>query len=180
MNPQASAIFAAVAIVVIVIAAVAYLILRNRRTENLRRRFGTEYDRTIKTIGRRSAAEADLLARTKRVEELDIHPLAPGDRDRFAERWRATQASFVDNPVRAVTEASALVDEVMRARGYPVADFERRAADVSVDHPRFVQNYREAHAIAVSAQRGTARTEDLRRATIHYRDLFEDLLETAA
>ncbi|HEX4826178.1 MAG TPA: hypothetical protein VFV19_17900 [Candidatus Polarisedimenticolaceae bacterium] len=180
MNPQTSAIFTAVAIAVIVIAAVAYLVVRNRRTEELRRRFGTEYDRTLKNTGRRSAAEADLAARTRRVENLAIHPLAPGDRDRFAERWRATQASFVDNPVRAVTEASALVDEVMRARGYPVADFEMRASDISVDHPRFVENYREAHAIAVEAQRGTARTEDLRRATIHYRDLFENLLETAA
>jgi ABC-type nickel/cobalt efflux system permease component RcnA len=180
MDTQTTAVIIAVAIAVLVIAVVAWLIVRNRRSQELRRRFGVEYDRAVQSSGRISAAEADLIARTKRVEGLHIHPLSPGDRDRFAERWRKTQASFVDNPVAAVAEASALVDEVMRARGYPVADFEHRVADISVDHPQFVEHYREAHAISVAAQRGTARTEDLRRATIHYRDLFEDLLETAA
>jgi hypothetical protein len=165
---------------VVIAAVVAWIIVRNRRSANLRQHFGTEYDRTVEATGSRARAEADLLARSDRVKRLGIHPLAPGDRDRFTARWRTTQASFVDNPVNAVAEASALVDEVMRARGYPVADFERQAADISVDHPRFVENYREARTIALAAQRGTARTEDLRRATIHYRDLFEDLLETAA
>jgi hypothetical protein len=169
-----------IAVVLLLGAAFAFAMFRRRRSEDLKRRFGTEYDRTVEMQGDRAKAEADLLARTARVEKLDIHPLAPGDRDRFVDRWRATQASFVDNPVGAVAQASALVDEVMRARGYPVAEFERRAADISVDHPRFVENYREAHAIALAAQRGTARTEDLRRATVHYRDLFEDLLDTAA
>jgi len=179
MDNPTNALIIAVAIAALIVAVVAWLMFRNRRTEALRRQFGPEYDETVRAAGRRAAAEADLLARTKRVKALEIHPLTTTDRDRFAERWRATQASFVDNPAQAVGEASALVDEVMRARGYPVADFEHRAADISVDHPRFVQNYREAHAIALAAQRGTARTEDLRRATIHYRDLFEDLLEAA-
>ena len=164
----------------VIAAAAAWLIARNRRTDLLKRRFGTEYDVAVEKAGRRTAAESELLERAKRVQTLDIRPLSPNDRDRFSERWRTTQASFVDNPVGAVAQADALVDEVMQARGYPVADFDRRADDLSVDHPCFVQNYREAHAIALAARRGTARTEDLRRATIHYRDLFEDLLNTAA
>ena len=166
--------------IAIVIAGLAWLVARNRRTEKLKSKFGSEYDRTVRAAGRRITGEAELMSRAKRVADLDIHPLSGEDRDRFAERWRRTQAAFVDDPARAVAEADALVDEVMHARGYPAADFERRAGDISVDHPRFVQNYREAHAIALAARRGTARTEDLRRATIHYRDLFEDLLNTAA
>jgi hypothetical protein len=159
--------------------AVAFFVVRRRRSDDLRRHFGTEYDRVLQERGSRSTAEAELLARARRVKQLEIHPLSPADRERFADRWRVTQASFVDNPATAVTQADSLVEEVMRARGYPVADFEARAADISVDHPRFVEDYREAHAIALAAQRGTARTEDLRRATIRYRDLFEDLLESA-
>ena len=178
-NTPISALIIAFGVVIAAVVA-AWIILRNRRSANLRQHFGTEYDRTVEATGSRARAEADLLSRAERVKRLGIHPLAPGDRDRFAARWRTTQASFVDNPTNAVAEASALVEEIMRARGYPVADFERRAADISVDHPKFVENYREARAIALSAQRGTAKTEDLRRATIHYRDLFEDLLETAA
>jgi hypothetical protein len=165
---------------VIIAAAAAWLVARNRRSQLLKQKFGTEYDRTVKAAGSPTAAEADLLSRAKRVADLDIHPLNPTDRDRFTEEWRRTQAAFVDDPAAAVARADALVDQVMQARGYPVADFEVRASDISVDHPRFVQNYREAHAIALAARRGTARTEDLRRATIHYRDLFEDLLNTAA
>jgi hypothetical protein len=165
---------------VIIAAAAAWLVARNRRSQLLKQKFGTEYDRTVKAAGSPTVAEADLLSRAKRVANLDIHPLNPTDRDRFTEEWRRTQAAFVDDPAAAVARADALVDQVMQARGYPVADFEVRASDISVDHPRFVQNYREAHAIALAARRGTARTEDLRRATIHYRDLFEDLLNTAA
>jgi hypothetical protein len=112
------------------------------------------------------------------VEKLAIHPLSAGDHDRFADRWRSTQASFVDDPAGAVSKAETLVEEVMQARGYPVGDFDQRAADISVDHPRFVENYREARDLAVASQRGVAKTEDLRRATVHYRALFEDLLQT--
>jgi hypothetical protein len=168
----------AIALVVVVAAAV-WLVVRNQRSQRLKARFGSEYDRTVQSAGARPAAEADLLARAKRVATFDIRPLSPGDRDRFAELWRQTQAAFVDDPAGAVARAEALLEEVMQARGYPVADFERRADDVSVDHPRFVQSYREAHAIALASRRGSARTEDLRRATIHYRDLFEDLLDSA-
>src|SRR5262245_2564020 len=163
----------------IVVVGLYGLVMRNRRSDLLKRKFGSEYDRTVRAAGRRFAGEAELESRAKRVAELGIHPLSGEDRDRFADRWRRTQATFVDDPARAVAEADALVDEVMRARGYPAAEFDTRAADISVDHPRLVQNYREAHAIALASRRGTAQTEDLRRATIHFRDLFEDLLTGA-
>jgi hypothetical protein len=159
-------------------AGVAWLVIGKKRSAGLRRRFGTEYDLAVKTSGSRRRGEADLASRTKRVGQLDIHPLSVGDHDRFADRWRSTQASFVDNPAGAVSDAATLVEEVMRARGYPVGDFDQRAADISVDHPRFVENYREARDLALASQRGAAKTEDLRRATVHYRALFEDLLET--
>lgn len=159
--------------------AVTWMIVRNKRSEALKTRFGSEYDHAVTVAGSRSGAEADLNSRTKRVKLLDIHPLSSGDHDRFADRWRATQASFVDNPGAAVTQAGTLVEEVMRARGYPVSDFNQRAADISVEHPRFVENYREARELSVANQRGAASTEDLRRATVHYRALFEDLLGVA-
>ena len=107
---------------------------------------------------------------------LDIHPLSERERDRFADRWRMTQAAFEDNPAIGVSEASTLVEEVMQARGYPVSEFNQRAADFSADHPQFVANYREAREVALAYQRGAARTEDLKRATIHYQALFADLL----
>ena len=158
--------------------AVTWIVIGKKRSAGLRRRFGTEYDHAMKTSGSRRRAEADLASRTKRVAQFDIHPLSAGDHDRFADRWRSTQAAFVDNPAGAVSDAGKLVEEVMRARGYPTGDFDQRAADISVDHPRFVENYREARDLALASQRGAARTEDLRRATVYYRALFEDLLET--
>lgn len=165
------------AIGILTATAITWLVLRSRRTEILMRRFGTEYEVTVDELGSRAAAEAELIDRMRRVKLLEIHPLSPSDRDRFANRWRKAQATFVDNPIEAVAEADALVEEVMEARGYPVADFDRRAADISVLHPRLVQNYRDAHALAMSARRGTVRTEDLRRAVVQFRALFEDLLE---
>jgi hypothetical protein len=167
-----------VALALLIASAVAWAVIRNKRSEGLKLRFGTEYDRALKTTGSRSGAEAELASRTKRVDRLDIRPLSTADHDRFADRWRSTQASFVDNPAGSVADAEKLVEEVMRARGYPVGDFDQRAADMSVDHPRFVQNYREARDLALASQRGAAKTEDLRQATVHYRALFEDLLET--
>ena len=159
-------------------SGIAWAVVGKKRSAGLRRRFGTEYDHAMKTSGSRRRAEAELASRTKRVEQLDIHPLSAGDHDRFADRWRSTQASFVDNPAGAVSDAGKLVEEVMRARGYPTGDFDQRAADISVDHPRFVENYREARDLALASQRGSAKTEDLRKATVHYRALFEDLLDT--
>jgi hypothetical protein len=130
----------------------------------------------LKEDGSRRHAEAGLKERTQRVERLNIRPLAPGDRARFIESWSRVQARFVDGPGGAVTEADQLLRDVMSTRGYPVSDFEQRAADISVDHPLVMENYRTAHAIAVRQTQGQANTEDLRQAMIHYRTLFEDLV----
>ena len=129
-------------------------------------------------MGRLREAEAELSDRQKRREELDVKPLSPGARERYVELWQATQARFVDDPGGAITEADLLIQQVMRERGYPVEDFEQRAADVSVDHPDVVNNYRAAHGISIAHERERASTEDLRRAMVHYRSLFDDLLET--
>jgi hypothetical protein len=167
-----------IALAVIVVTAIAaWLFFRKRRTGKLRTKFGgAEYDRALKEDGSRRHAEAGLKERTERVENLNIRPLAAGDRARFLESWSRVQARFVDGPGGAVTEADQLLRDVMSTRGYPVSDFEQRAADISVDHPLVMENYRTAHAIAVRQTQGQANTEDLRQAMIHYRTLFEDLV----
>jgi len=170
-----------IALVAIVVAGIAaWLFLRKRRTERLRTQFGgAEYDRAVKEDGSRRHAEAGLKERTERVESLSIRPLAAADRARFVESWRRVQARFVDGPGGAVTEADQLLGDVMSTRGYPVSDFEQRAADISVDHPLVLENYRTAHGIAVRQTQGQANTEDLRQAMIHYRTLFEELVGDA-
>lgn len=167
-----------IGLAVIVIAGItAWLILRKRRTGRLRTQFGgAEYDRAVKEDGSRRHAEAGLKERTQRVESLNIRPLAAGDRGRFVDSWRRVQLRFVDGPGGAVTEADQLLRDVMTTRGYPVTDFEQQAADISVDHPLLMENYRLAHAIAVRQTQGQANTEDLRQAMIHYRTLFEELV----
>ena len=163
---------AAVAIVVVIVTAA-----RARRTTRLRDRFGPEYDRTVETAGGRREAERDLADRAKRRDDLDIRPLSVAARDRYAEQWRMTQERFVDKPESAVSAADTLVMAVMRERGYPVEEaFEQRAADVSVDHPQVVENYREARRIATTAATGDATTEELRQAMVCYRTLFDQLL----
>jgi hypothetical protein len=170
-------VLAAIVVGLIVVALVIGALTRGRRHKELQSRFGPEYDRTVAEIGRRGKAEKELQARARRVETFHIHALAPADRERFQQLWRTAQAHFVDSPLTAVAEADQLVAEVMRARGYPVADFEQRAADLSVDHPVFVDNYRRGHALAERAQQGKAGTEELRQAMVHYRMLFEELLQ---
>jgi len=174
------AIIVAIATIVVgvIIAAIAVrLSLRKRRTERLRTQFGgSEYDRAVKEDGSRRLAEAGLDERTARVESLNIRPLAEGDRARFLESWRRVEARFVDGPGGAVTEADQLLGDVMSTRGYPVSDFEQRSADISVDHPLVLENYRTAHDIALRQRKGQASTEDLRQAMIHYRTLFEELV----
>lgn len=163
--------------VIILVAVVAWLVLDRRRSTQLRTRFGPEYDRTVHESGNQRRAEKELERRQARVERLHIHALSPGDRDRFVAAWRADQARFVDDPAGAVTEADRLVQEVMKVRGYPVADFDQRVEDISVDHPHLVQNYRAARELAERHRRGDAGTEELRKALVYYRGLFDELLE---
>jgi hypothetical protein len=162
---------------VVVIAAVVAAAMRSRRSRGLQERFGSEYDRVAADAPSRRQAEAELRDREKRREELDIRPLDADDRDRYRTRWQDLQARFVDDPPGAVAEADVLIQEVMRVRGYPVDDFDTRAADLSVDHPDVVENYRAGHGIAVAHARGDAGTDELRHAVRHFRVLFESLVE---
>jgi FtsZ-interacting cell division protein ZipA len=166
-----------VAIVLIALVVGALVLARQRRSQQLQEGFGPEYERTVSERGDRKQAEAELLERRKRHDRFEIRELDPAARDRYADRWRSAQRRFVDEPAPAVGEADALVMEVMRERGYPVADeFEQRAADVSVDHPQVVEHYRAAHDISGRATTGEASTEDLRQAMVHFRALFVELL----
>lgn len=167
-----------IALVVILGAALATIILlRKRRTGKLRSRFGApEYAHAKKTGGGWRQAEADLGKRAARVQGFDVQPLTPGDQTRFEDSWARVQTRFVDSPAGAVVAADQLLQEVMSTRGFPLSDFEQRAADLSVDHPRVVENYRTAHEITLRQRKGEASTEDLRMAMIHYRSLFGDLV----
>lgn len=164
-------------VALVVGAGAAWFFTQRQKSQRLRERFGPEYQRSVEEHGDPRRAEKELERRQERIAHLEIRPLPPEDRTRFADQWRSIQGLFVDDPKRAIAEADGLVTEVMRARGYPVADFEQRAADISVDHPQVVEHYRAADAIARSSDRGEATTEDLRQAMVHYRVLFEDLLE---
>jgi hypothetical protein len=166
-------------LLIVLVAAVAFVAwgaARKKRTENLRGRFGPEYSRTVEDAGDRKDAEKELQARADRRAKLDIRPLAPEVRERYADRWREVQTRFVDDPSKAVVEADELVARVMSDSGYPVDDFDQRAADVSVDHPRVVESYRAAHSVWEANRSGSAGTEDLRQALVHYRALFDELL----
>ncbi|HYM58357.1 MAG TPA: hypothetical protein VES79_10395 [Solirubrobacteraceae bacterium] len=164
-------------ILLIVVAAAAVVIVRQRRSQQLQEGFGPEYGRTLADRGDRREAEAELRERRERHEQLEIRELEPDVWEHYADRWRAVQRAFVDQPAAAVGEADALVSEVMRERGYPIEDdFDRRAADISVEHPVVVENYRSAHEISGRANRSEASTEDLRQAMIHFRELFDELL----
>ncbi|HVB99133.1 MAG TPA: hypothetical protein VNJ12_07355 [Candidatus Dormibacteraeota bacterium] len=174
------AIVIAVAVLVAVGIAIWLFVHKQRRTKRLRTQFGgTEYTRAMEEDGTRRKAEAGLDKRTDRVESLHIRPLGPADRARFVESWRRVQARFVDSPGGAVTEADQLLGDVMSTRGYPVSDFEQRAADLSVNYPLVLENYRSAHEIALRQTRGQASTEELRQAMIHYRTLFDELVGEA-
>ena len=163
-------------VVVLAIAAAIWFYMQKQRTKQLRSKFGAEYNRAVRAEGDMKQAEQVLQERQKRVEKLNIRPLSTEERDNFAQAWEQEQAHFVDEPAIALDNADRLVKEVMNVRGYPVDDFEQRVADVSVDHPAVVQNYRIAHAIAVRGQSEEVSTEKLREAMIHYRALFADLL----
>jgi hypothetical protein len=161
----------------IVVLGIVWGAVRARRTRQLQERFGPEYDRVAADAPSKRQAEAELREREQRRSQFDIRPLAPEQRDRYRRQWQSIQAEFVDDPARAVAQADSLIQNVMRERGYPVDDFDTRAADLSVDHPDVVENYRAGHGIAVAHERGKAGTEELRRAVQHFRSLFDELLE---
>jgi hypothetical protein len=161
----------------IVVLAVLFNALRTRRSRSLQDQFGREYDRAVEKAGGRREAERELREREKRHDELELRPLSPDARERYLQQWQAAQGRFVDDPTGAVSEADELVQRVMRDRGYPVDDFEQRAADISVEHPGLVEKYRTADGIARASERGEASTEDLRHSVRHYRALFVELLE---
>lgn len=181
MDPDNWLLIVVVAVVALALgAALAWYFLRSRTSARLKQRFGPEYDHLVRDTGDRTVAEGELRRREVRVKKFDIRPLSVDDRRRYTAEWRAVQSDFVDTPEGAVASADRLVERVMELRGYPMADFEQRAADVSVDHPRVVDNYRQAHTLAQRAESGKASTEDLRQAMVHYRALFEDLVEEDA
>jgi hypothetical protein len=174
---SATQIAIVIAVVVMVIVGMAiWLFVGKRRTGRLQTRFGPEYARAVQDSGGRRQGEAGLQEREKRVEGFAIRPLAPSDRELYLASWRRVQAQFVDDPKSSVAQADQLLGDVMSSRGYSVSDFERRSADISVDHPVVVENYRAAHEIAIRHARGQAGTEDLRQAMIHYRTLFDELV----
>jgi hypothetical protein len=179
LNTSTIIILAAI-VVLIALAVAAFFYFRRRRSENLRKQFGPEYKYAVDQYGDQGKAEAALAEREKRVRKLDIRGLTREEQNRFSDNWKKTQARFVDAPSPAVSEADGLVKELMLARRYPVGEFEQRASDISVDHPDVVNNYRNAHEIAERNKSGKATTEDLRQAMVHYRSLFEELLETSA
>jgi len=176
MTAQTWTILGGIAVVAL-LALAAWFFYRKKQSDRLQQRFGPEYGRAVGDLGSRAKAESELKARESRVEQLKLVALSPADAARFSQAWSALQGRFVDNPKGVVAQADQLVRELMLARGYPVADFERRAADISVDHPAVVAHYRAAQTIAVKDQRGEADTEEQRKAVVHYRALFDELLE---
>ncbi|HVM27822.1 MAG TPA: hypothetical protein VM433_09130 [Mycobacteriales bacterium] len=167
-----------VVLAVVVVAAVVYAVMKKRQSEKLRDQFGSEYDRTVETTGKRRDAERDLRERTERRERLDIRPLDGARRNLYAGRWARAQEQFVDRPAEAVSDAQRLVTEVMEERGYPVDDEAQQMKDLSVDHADAMGEYRSAHEISQLNDRKQATTEQLRQAMVHYRSLFTRLLDT--
>lgn len=176
MDPKLIA-FAVVVVLVIAVAGALYIRKRRNTTAGLRNRFGPEYDRAVKRHGSERKAEAKLADLETRVGVMKLRDLDVTERERYVAQWQAVQSRFVDFPKGAVTEADELVCSLMQTRGYPVTEFDQRAADISVDHPLVVENYRSAHNIALRLGRGEATTEELRTAMIHYRALFDELVQ---
>ncbi|MQA84643.1 MAG: hypothetical protein GEV03_08480 [Streptosporangiales bacterium] len=170
--------------IVIIVAAVVVagglaVMARRRRSARLQRQFGPEYEHTVSEAGDRRSDEARLREREKRHEELTLRPLPAESRARYQKEWNSVQERFVDTPGSAVHDADQLTTQIMREVGYPMDNFEQRAADISVEHPDIVEHYRAAHAVVVAHERGQAETEDLRRAVTSYRALVDSLLEDA-
>ena len=179
MNPQ-WIIWIAVAVAAVVVIALIAITVRRKRTVDLQEHFGTEYDRAVAAKGSRTAAEQELVGRAEEVKKYDIRPLSVSERNRYREEWSKVELRFVDRPANAVTEADELIADVMRTRGYPMGDFEKHAASLSVHYPQVVEHYRDGHAIIERQGRGEASTEDLRQVILHYRALFGELVGPSA
>ncbi len=177
MDTTTIIIILAVVAILLIGGGLAWIFYRRRHSAQLRERFGPEYEHAVQILGDPHKAEAELEGRQKRVEAMDIHPLSVVQRDRFMAEWRAIQTNFVDEPSQAIVDADHLIQEVMQTRAYPVSDFEQQAADLSVNYPEVVSNYRAAHEIALKNEQQNADTEELRRAMVLYRSLFNDLVE---
>jgi len=175
-----SILFAVVLVLVIIAAILIVVAARRRRTKRYHDQFGTEYDHTVQAMGDVKKAQTELDERQKHVKALDIRPLSASERERYLADWTAVQSKFVDDPEQAIVDADRLIIEVMQLRAYPVSNFEQRAADISVNYPALVSNYRAAREIAIKNEQHLANTEELRQAMIYYRSLFEELLETEA
>lgn len=173
-----TAVIAIVIVAIVVVAVVAWMYSQRQKSEQLREHFGPEYDRAVDQYGTKSSAEAVLEARQERVENVEVRPLPPGDRQRLEDAWHSVEARFVDDPLGAVVAADDLIVEVMEARGYPKSDFEQRVGDLSASYPNLTNDYRTGHEVALSSRRGEASTEDLRRAMVSYKNIFRELLGT--
>lgn len=173
-------IITVIAVVVVLGLIMALVFSRRQRTKRFKNNFGAEYDRTVKSAGNEKKAQAELDDRQKHVDSMNIRPLSISERERYQSEWKTIQAKFVDEPGQATIEADHLIMEVMKARAYPVSDFEQRAADISVNYPSLVTNYRAAREIAIKNEQKSANTEELRHALIHYRSLFDELLKEEA
>lgn len=174
MDPKV--IVAIIVVLAIILIAAIVVARRRQRSAHLKQHFGSEYEREVQQRGDPAKAEAALAEREARVHKLSIRDLPATERTAYAEEWAAVQRRFVDDPSMAVNEADRLVNRLMTARGYPMSDFDQRAADISVNYPNVVENYRSAREIVVRHTGGHASTEDLRQAMVYYRSLFEELL----
>ena len=171
-------IIVGVVLVLLIIGAIAAVVSsRRHRSKGFQNKYGPEYDRTVQSAGNEKKAQAELDERQKHVETMNIRPLSISERERYQSEWKAIQAKFVDQPGQATVEADHLIMEVMKVRAYPVSDFEQRAADISVNYPALVSNYRLAREIAIKNEQHSANTEELRQAFIYYRSLFDELLK---
>ena len=170
-------IIGVILVLVVLGAVIAVVSSRRQRSKGFQNKYGPEYDRTVQSAGNEKKAQAELDERRKHVETLNIRPLSVSERERYQAEWTAIQAKFVDQPGQATVEADHLIMEVMKVRAYPVSDFEQRAADISVNYPALVSNYRLAREIAIKNEQHSANTEELRQAFIYYRSLFDELLK---
>jgi len=176
MNTNIYIIIIVVLILVILGLIMGPIFSRRQRSKRYQNKFGPDYDHTVKAMGNEKKAQTEMDDRQKHVDTLIIRPLSLSERERYLAEWKAVQAKFIDQPGQATVEADHLIMEVMQLRNYPVSDFEQRAADISINYPELVSNYRLARAIAIKNEQHKADTEELRQALVYYRSLFDELL----